>query len=147
MTDPPPITRHGDTVTMRGEAARLLYRATLALLARHRLDGIVSPPLLHEARTVLFRATTMSPPRHKDAGHTIGSTQSNGQEACDWLSVGEAAALLQRSRRTVQRMAAEPRRGGLETIRVGRTLALRKAPVLALADRRRNDKPPNGISV
>lgn len=44
-------------------------------------------------------------------------------------------------------MAAEPRRGGLETIRVGRTLALRKALVLALADRRRNDKPPNGISV
>ena len=44
-------------------------------------------------------------------------------------------------------MAAEPRRGGLETIRVGRTLALRKAPVLALADRRRNDKPSNGVSV
>ena len=92
--NPPCVIQHDASITITGEALPMLYRAVIALAARHHRDGLSSPPLLHTLRKELFRATTMSPPRHKDAGHTIGSTQSNGQGACDWLSVGEAAALL-----------------------------------------------------
>jgi len=136
MTDPP-VQQDGATVTIRGDALALLYRGLIALAARHRRDGVTSPPLLHELRTVLFRATTMSPTRHKDAGHTLGGPCCNGQDPSDLISVGEASALLGISARTVQRMAADRSRGGLEAIRVGRTWALAKAPVLALAERRK----------
>ena len=146
MTDPP-ITQTGDSVTIRGAALPLLYRATLALAVRHNRDGITPPPLLHQLRAVLFRATTMSPPRHLLDETPPPGPRSNSQGVSDWLSVGEASALLGISRRQVQRMATDRSRGGLEAIRVGRTWALRKAPVLALAERRRNDKPPNGIPV
>jgi len=139
MTDPP-ITQTGDSITIRGAALPLMYRATLALAVRHNRDGITPPPLLHQLRAVLFRATTMSPPRHKDAGRTTGGPCCNGQGVSDWCSVGEASALLGISRRQVQRMATDRSRGGLEAIRVGRTWALRKAPVLVLAERRKAAK-------
>ena len=136
MTDPPIVARDG-AVLIQGEALPLLYRATIALLARHRLDGIVSPTLLHTLRAELFRATTMSPRRQKDAGHTTGGPCSNGQGCSAWCSTGEAAVLLGVSRRTVQRMAADCGRDGLEVIRVGGAVVLRRAPVLALAARRK----------
>jgi excisionase family DNA binding protein len=137
MTDPPPITQDGDTVLIRGAALPMAYRATLALILREHRDGVTPSPLLHQLRRELYRATTMSPPRHKDAGHTTGGPCCNGQGASDWCSVGEASALLGISRRQVQRMATDRSGGGLEAIRVGRTWALRKAPVLALAERRK----------
>ena len=137
MTDPPPIMQDGGAVLIRGAALPMAYRAVLALAARHNRDGINTPPLLHELRAALFRAITMWPTRHKDAGHTIGGPCCNGQGASDWCSVGEASALLGISRRQVQRMATDRSRGGLEAIRVGRTWALRKAPVLALAEQRK----------
>ena len=55
MTDPPIRQRDG-TVLVQGDALPLLYRATLALAARHRRDGVASPPLLHQTRTALYRA-------------------------------------------------------------------------------------------
>ena len=67
MTDPahpPPITPVGGGVLVQGEALPLLYRATLALAARHHRDGLSSPPMLHTLRAELFRAT-MSSPRHQ----------------------------------------------------------------------------------
>ena len=39
MTDPPPITQVGTTVLIQGEALPLMYRATLALIARRHRDG------------------------------------------------------------------------------------------------------------
>ena len=135
MTDPP-VQQDGATVTIRGDALALLYRGLIALAARHRRDGVTSPPLLHELRTVLFRATTMSPTRHKDAGHTLGGPCCNGQDPSDLVTVAEAAELLRLSKRQVQRLAAHS--GGLGGVRVGRIWMLAKAPVLALAEERRD---------
>jgi hypothetical protein len=139
VTDPP-VVAHDGVIVVSGAAVPLLYRAVLALAIRHRRDGVASPALLHELRTVLYRATTMSPPRHK-VSHVYESSSCCGcQGECDWLSVGEVSSLLGVSRRQVQRMAAESsRRGGLDAI-VGRTWALRRAPALALAERRDRDR-------
>ena len=41
-----------------------MYRATLALIARRRRDGLAASPLLQQARTTLYRATVMSSRRH-----------------------------------------------------------------------------------
>ena len=134
------ITQRDDSVIVSGEAAALLYRATLALILRQHGDGVTPPPLLHELRAALFRATTMSPTRRNNAADHLVPPQSTCQDSSDWCSVGEASALLGISRRQVQRMATDRSRGGLEAIRVGRTWALRKAPVLALAERRKAAK-------
>jgi excisionase family DNA binding protein len=100
------------------------------LAARHRRDGLASPALLHQIRAAMFRAGT-SRPRHKDAGDPTGGPSSNGHHR-DWISAGEAVSLLGLSRRHVQRLAADPR-GGLGGVRVGRTWALKRSLVLALA--------------
>jgi hypothetical protein len=144
MTDPPPITQIGTTVLIQGDALPLMYRAVLALAARHNRDGITPPPLLHELRAALFRATTMSPPRHELANALASSSCCDCQNPRDLCTTSDAAALLQLSRRQVQRLAAGP--GGLG-VRVGRTWAMHKAPVLALANERkaRNDQPANGL--
>jgi hypothetical protein len=136
---PPPITQIGTTVLIQGDALPVLYRCVLAGIARHHRDGVASPPLLHELRAQLYRATTttMSPARHKDAGQPQPVSGCTCQHGDDWIGAGEAAALLQLSRRQVQRMCAEHYWGGADTIRVGRTWALRRAPVLALAAERR----------
>ena len=132
-----PITQLDGAVTVQGEALPLLYRATLALVARHHRDGVSSPTLLHSLRKELFRATTtMSPQRHKDAGNAAGGSCCDGQEARDWCSTGEASFLLGVSRRTIQRLAANRSRDGVEAIRVGRVYMLRLAPLLALARER-----------
>ena len=39
MTDPPPVMQDGAAVTIQGAALPMMYRATLALAARHRRDG------------------------------------------------------------------------------------------------------------
>src|SRR5262245_41647639 len=128
-------TEVGGAVVVQGDALPLLYRALLALAVRHRRDGITSPPLLHELRTALYRAT-MSPPRREACNALRSSACCGCQGANDWCTTGEAADLLRVSRRQVQRMAAEPR-GGLEAIRIGGTWALRRSTVLALAQRRK----------
>ena len=120
---------------IRGEALPLLYRATLALAARHRRDGVSSPPLLHDARTALFRATT-SPPRHELATAVDTSACCKCQNGDDWINVAAAARLLSVSRRTVQRLA-EHDADLLGARRIGSVWALKRSAVLALADERR----------
>jgi excisionase family DNA binding protein len=130
----PPITQDGDSVTIRGAALPLLYRAVLALAARHNRDGIIPPPLLHDIRTLLYRAV-MSPTRHKDASDVVrGACCEHQQSRDDWCTTGEAAFLLGISRRSVQRMVKDP--GGPEAIRVGRTYLLRLAPLLVQNERK-----------
>ena len=71
MTEPP-IQQHGDTVTIRGAALPLMYRAVLALAARHNRDGITPPPLLRE-----FAPRAV--PRH----HDVATAPSVGRNAAD----------------------------------------------------------------
>ena len=132
------VAREG-AVIVSGDAAALLYRATLALILREHRDGVAPSPLLHQLRRELYRATTMSPPRHRDDSRPPTESCCNGQDPSDLLSVADAAGLLRLSKRQVQRLAASP--GGLDGVRVGRTWMLAKAPVLALAERRQRDRP------
>jgi excisionase family DNA binding protein len=141
------ITQDGDTVTIRGAPElAAVYRCVLLGIQRRRADGLPTADLQALARA-LYRAHLETSRPRRSLAETLPTTPCcDGQGVCDWLSVGEASALLGISRRQVQRMAAESsRRGGLDTIRVGRTWALKKAPVLAQAERRRNDKRPNGV--
>jgi excisionase family DNA binding protein len=131
-------------VVVSGAAAALLYRATLALILREHRDGLTPSPLLHQLRRELYRAAT-SPERHEDAHACTSQPCSNHQSACDWCDVAEAAAILRLSRRQVQRMARAP--GGLDSIQVGRVWLLRRAPLLALAERRDRDRRTDGVSV
>jgi excisionase family DNA binding protein len=142
VTDPPPITQHGDCVTIRG--APLLaatYRTTLAGIARRRADGLPSADLQQLARE-LYRAHTIatSRSRHELGAAAASASRSNGQDGANLIGAGEAAALLRLSRRQIQRLAADRRRGGLGGVRVGRAWAFDRSAVLALSERRDRDR-------
>ena len=144
ITDPPPVVQHDGVVVVQGDALGLLYRAIHALAIWHHHDGIAPPPLLHHLRAALYRAAT-SPQRHEVASAVATSACSNRQGGNDLVSTGEAAALLTRSRRQVQRLAADPR-GGLGAIRVGNTWLLSRSAVLARAMERDRDRRTDGVS-
>ena len=72
MTDEPPITQIGASVVISGPALPLLYRATLALIARRHRDGLAASSLLQQARTTLYRAC-MSAQRRKGAAYHLAS--------------------------------------------------------------------------
>ena len=89
----------------------------------------------------MYRAYEMSPTRHEIDTAADDQPCSKSQDD-DLISVGEAAVLLGLSRRSVQRLAADP--GGLSAVRIGHTWALRRSVVLALAQQRRqqhHDRP------
>jgi hypothetical protein len=77
----------------------------------------------------------MSPPRHEFASYEVVEAHSGSQDADDWIDVAEAARILTVSRRQVQRLALSLTPGDAK--RIGNVWALRKAPVLALAEERR----------
>ena len=143
------IEQRADSVTIRGAPMlSATYRAVLHAIARRRHDGLPSSDLPELARA-LRRAhdEAVAHERHELATAAADQPRLNGQEPRDdWCSTGEASVLLGLSRRSVQRMARRDP-GGLDSIRVGRTYLVRLAPVLALAaERRRNNKRPNGLS-
>jgi hypothetical protein len=140
-----PVQQLGGTVTIQG--APLLaaaYRAVLLGIRQRRHDGLPSSDLQQLARA-LYRAHTeaASQTRHEVAPGGNDPPRLNGQDPSDLISVADAAGLLRLSKRQVQRLAASP--GGLDGVRVGRTWALAKAPVLALAERRARDRRPDGL--
>ena len=74
-----PVVATADGVLLRGAALPVMYRATLALIARRSRDGLSASPLLHEARTTLYRAC-MSPPRHEGGDtHPLVESRSAGE--------------------------------------------------------------------
>ena len=136
------ISQDGDSVTIRGAPLlAALYRGVLQAIQRRRLDGLPSADLQQLARA-LRRAqdvATGTPIVQCIAEFVVSSGQDD-----DLISVGEAAGLLQLSRRHVARLAAGP--GGLGAVRIGRTWALRRSIVLALAKERAHDRRANGLS-
>jgi hypothetical protein len=133
------ITQDGDSVTIRGAALPLMYRAVLALAARHNRDGITPPPLLRELHRELYRAATMSPPRH-----LLDETPPPGPcSAChdsDLIDSATAAQLLAVSRRTMQRLAATDDGNLLGAVRRGSIWLYRRGAVVALAEQRKAAK-------
>ena len=76
-----PSTHHrrtGAMVVLRGPALPLLYRATLALIARRSRDGLAAQPLLRLSRTTFYRAC-MSAQRRKGAAYHLAESRCNGQ--------------------------------------------------------------------
>ncbi len=134
VTDPP-IQQHGAVVTIQGEALPLLYRAVLALAARHHRDGIIPPPLLHELRAALLRATTTSPPRHQ-LDETPPTGPCSARHDSDLIDSATAAQLLAVSRRTMQRLAATDDGNLLGAVRCGSIWLYRRGAVVALAQRK-----------
>jgi hypothetical protein len=128
------VSRDG-AVIVSGDAAALLYRATLALILREHRDGLAPSPLLHQLRRELYRATTMSPPRHQDDSRPPTKSCCSCQDGDDLIGTAEAATLLSLSPRQVARLAAQ--NVGLGGIRLRHAWVLRRAPVLALAQRRK----------
>lgn len=128
------IEQRGDSVAIQGRPLLgAAYRATLLGIAHRRANGVPSGDLQELAR-LLYRAYT-SPQRHEIASAADTPAGLNGQDRDSWIATDEAAVLLGRSRRQVQRMARAP--GGLDSIRVGRTYAVRLSAVLALAQQRK----------
>jgi len=80
MTDAAPITPTcHDGVLIRGAALPLMYRSTLALIARRHRDGLAASPLLLEACRILYRAT-LSQPRHNIAHLALAESRCTGQD-------------------------------------------------------------------
>jgi hypothetical protein len=66
-------------VLIRGEQAlATLHRATLYGIQRRHREGLAVSPLLHLARTTLYRAC-MSAQRHKGAAYHLAESRCNGQ--------------------------------------------------------------------
>ena len=65
-------------VVLRGPALPLMYRATLALIARRSRDGLAAQPLLRLSRTTFYRAC-MSAQRRKGAAYHLAESRCNGQ--------------------------------------------------------------------
>ena len=70
--------RCGGAVLIQGDALPLLYRATLALIARRSRDGLAAQPLLRLSRTTFYRAC-MSAQRRKGAAYHLAESRCNGQ--------------------------------------------------------------------
>lgn len=132
------VQQRGGVVIVSGDALPLLYRAIIALAARHHRDGLAAPTLLHDACAALFRAT-VSPPRHEDDGQRAARSCCTCQDADDWISVAAAARLLALSRRQVQRLAVHDA-GLLGARRIGSIWALQRSAVLALTPGRKASK-------
>jgi excisionase family DNA binding protein len=128
------VEQRDGAVIVSGQAAALLYRATLALILREHRDGLASPPLLHQLRRELYRAA-MSPQRQEVASTLVTSPCWEDQQARDWCNSDEAAKILRLSRRQVQRLAASP--GGLGAVRVGQAWMFHRARLLVQASERR----------
>ena len=121
------IEQRGDSVTVTGRPLLgEVYRAVLNHIAHRRANGTPSDDLRQIAKQ-LYRAY-MSPTRHEFDSAADTAAGSKRQDD-DLIGVGEAAVLLGLSRRSVQRLAADP--GGLSAVRVGHTWALRRSSVLA----------------
>ena len=133
-TDPvsPPVVQHDGVVIVSGDALPLLYRCTIAMTIRHHRDGVAPPPLLHALRAALYRATT-SPPRHRVA-ETRPPDMLPAAGTGDLIGVAEADALVAFS--STGGAASQP---GCRArrLRLGHAWVLRRAPVLALAARRK----------
>jgi excisionase family DNA binding protein len=127
------ITQQSDSVVISGRPLLgEVYRAVLNHIAHRRANGTPSDDLRQLAK-MLYRAY-LSPARHGIDSAADTPAGSKGQDD-DLISVGEAAHILGLSRRSVQRMCADP--GGLSAIRIGHTWALRRSVVLALAQQRK----------
>ena len=137
MTEAPSVRQMGDSVVIRGrEALDDIAKCVLAQIRESQRNGYSIEPYARLLRTI--HTARMSPPRHEFASHQVLESHSGSQDGDDLMDANGAAAELSMSIRQVQRLAP-----GLGAVRVGRSWAFKRAPVLALAAERKR-KAANG---
>jgi hypothetical protein len=131
------VQQVGGAVVVQGDCLQHLIASVLALIREMQRNGYAPPSALADLLTKAH-AARMSQPRHEFASYQVVESHSEGQDVDDWIDVAEAATVLAISRRHVQRLAPSLSPGDAK--RIGNSWALRKAPVLALANERRKRK-------
>jgi ABC-type dipeptide/oligopeptide/nickel transport system ATPase subunit len=132
----PAVQQVGGAVIVQGaECLQHLKASVLALMREMQANGYAPPPALADL-LIKAHAAGVSDNGHEFATYQLVQSDSNCQDASDWIDVAEAARILGVSERQARRLAQNLSSG--EVKRIGNTRALRKAPVLALAERRRS---------
>jgi len=138
-SDPPPVQQVGGAVLVQGrEGLDQFAKCVLAQIRETQRNGYSVEPYAQLLRTIHTARMSGSANGHELASYQVVQSHSDGQDVDDWIDVAEAAELLAVSRRHVRRLAPSLSAGGAK--RIGNTWALRKAPVLALAEQRRRRK-------
>ena len=133
--NPPPVQQVGAAVLVQGkDALDQFAKCVLAQIRETQRNGYSVEPYAQLLRTI-HRARGLSVNGQELATYVVAESHSDSQDEDDWIDVAEAAELLVVSRRHVRRLAPSLSPG--QAKRIGRSWALRKAPVLALAEERR----------
>jgi hypothetical protein len=123
---PPDVQQHSDGLLVRGDELQLMYFCLHAGAQKLRRDGL-SAARVEQLKAVVHRAL-MSPLRHDFADSAAAESCSAGQDGDnDSMNANSAAAELNISVRHAQRLAPS-----LGAVRIGRSWAFRRAPVLGL---------------
>ena len=135
---PDPVQQCGAAVLIQGEQGLTdLAKCLLAQIRESQRNGYSVEPYARMLR--IAYSARMSARGHEFATYVLSEQESEGQDGFDWFSVEEAAAVLTLSRCQTQRVAQQLFRAGLAK-RIGTAWALKRAPVLALAEERRKRK-------
>jgi hypothetical protein len=137
-SNPPAVQQLGGAVVVQGDCLQHLMASVLALMREMQRNGYAPPSALGDLLAKAHPAR-MSQPRHEFASYQVVEAHSEGQDVDDWIDVAEAAEVLAVTRRQVQRLALKQFAPG-DVKRIGNSWALKRAPVLALAEARRRNK-------
>lgn len=134
----PPVQQVGGAVLVQGkESLHQLAQCVLALMREMHRNGYAPPPALADLLTKAH-AARMSDNGHELVSYQVLQAHSESQDVDDWIDVAEAARILGVSERQARRLALNLLPG--QAKRIGNTRALRRAPVLALAEQRRRNR-------
>ena len=132
--NPQPVQQVGSAVLVQGkEALDQVAKCVLAQIRETQRNGYSVEPYAQLLRTI--HTARMSPPRHEFVSYQVVEAHSEGQDVDDWIDVAEAAEVLGVGIRQMQRLALNFPPGEAKCI--GNSRALKRAPVLALAEERR----------
>lgn len=138
MSGADPVQQAGSAVLVQGRAALdLLAKCVLAQIREVQRNGYSVEPYAQLLRTI--HTARMSQPRHEFASYQVVEAHSNSQDVDDWIDVAEAAEVLAVTRRQMQRLTLKQFAPG-DVKRIGNSWALKRAPVLALAEQRKARK-------
>jgi ABC-type dipeptide/oligopeptide/nickel transport system ATPase subunit len=136
-SNPPAVQQVGGAVLVQGQGLDQFMKCVLAQIRVAQRSGYSVEPYAQLLRTI-HTARSMSANGHEFASYQVVESHSDSQDEDDWIDVAAAAELLVVSRRHVRRLAPSLSPG--QAKRIGKSWALRKAPVLALAEQRRSKK-------
>ncbi|TPG31644.1 hypothetical protein [Mycolicibacterium hodleri] len=135
--NPPAVQQVGAAVLVQGDGLEHVKACVLALMREMQRNGYAPPPALADLLTKAH-AARMSQTRQEFVSYQVVEAHSESQDVDDWIGVAEAAQTLGVGIRQMQRLAQNLSPGQVK--RIGNSLALKRAPVLALAAQRKARK-------